>query len=365
MAQSRAKHRASDAQDRHPGSTFGPSDAAGWASGPVGPAFGPDGPAAFGAGWASGPAGLPAGSVGVLDRSVEETGSWRNLAATSPQPDRRGPQHAANRGESTATLRLADIGLAPQRPAGSRRGAHAVVPPPRSVLPISQQTVCAALSATVIGASVVVAAASAPSGAAAPDRGSVTQTLRLAAFTGPVAPTNPRPRPGQVPSAAAVSSAGLAAVQQATVTPVAPPPAAVPAPRAAKPAAKAAPAAAPVAAIGSGVGAAALAMARTKIGKPYVWGAAGPNSFDCSGLVMWAFKQVGVNLPHSSAAQSTMGTAVSRDQLQPGDLVFFYTPVSHVGIYVGNGQVLNATESGQPVKISSMAYLPFHNARRL
>ncbi len=106
-------------------------------------------------------------------------------------------------------------------------------------------------------------------------------------------------------------------------------------------------------------------MARAKMGTPYVYGASGPSAFDCSGLVMWAYKQIGVTLPRVAAAQSTVGIPVSRSQLQPGDLVFFYTPVSHVGIYVGNGMVLNAPQSGETVKLSNMAYMPFHNARRV
>ena len=122
---------------------------------------------------------------------------------------------------------------------------------------------------------------------------------------------------------------------------------------------------APTVSTGTGVGAQALAIAQGKIGRPYVWGAAGPNAFDCSGLVMWAFKQAGVSLPRTSAAQSQAGTAVSKTQLQPGDLVFFYSPVSHVGIYMGDGKVLDATQSGEPVQISDMAYMPFHNARRV
>jgi cell wall-associated NlpC family hydrolase len=122
---------------------------------------------------------------------------------------------------------------------------------------------------------------------------------------------------------------------------------------------------APKATAGTGVGAAALKAAMTKIGKPYSWGAVGPNAFDCSGLMMWAFKQVGVTLPRTSAAQSTAGTAVSKADLRPGDLVFFYSPVSHVGLYLGNGKILNATLSGEPVQISNMAYMPFHNARRI
>ncbi|HEV7470017.1 MAG TPA: NlpC/P60 family protein [Pseudonocardia sp.] len=122
---------------------------------------------------------------------------------------------------------------------------------------------------------------------------------------------------------------------------------------------------APAASTGSGPGAEALALATGKLGKPYVWGAAGPNSFDCSGLVQWAFSQVGKSLPHSSNAQSQLGTPVSMANLQPGDLVFFYSPVSHVGIYAGNGKILNASTSGEPVKYSDMANMPFHNAVRL
>jgi len=132
-----------------------------------------------------------------------------------------------------------------------------------------------------------------------------------------------------------------------------------------KPAVKQAPKPAAAPATGSGVGARALALAKGKLGAPYVWGAAGPSAFDCSGLIVWAYKQLGVSLPHSSATLSTMGTPVSKAALQPGDLVFFYSPVSHVGIYAGNGMVLNATQSGEPVQFSKLANLPFHNAVRL
>jgi cell wall-associated NlpC family hydrolase len=108
-----------------------------------------------------------------------------------------------------------------------------------------------------------------------------------------------------------------------------------------------------------------LAVARNQKGDPYQYGAAGPNAFDCSGLVMWSYKRQGINLPRTAAAQSRVGTPVSRSQLRAGDLVFFYSPVSHVGIYLGNNKILNASESGQPVKVSSMAHMPFHNARRI
>jgi cell wall-associated NlpC family hydrolase len=114
---------------------------------------------------------------------------------------------------------------------------------------------------------------------------------------------------------------------------------------------------------GSSTGVAALAKAMTKLGKPYVWGAKGPNAFDCSGLIQWAFKQVGVKLPGSTATQIHEGKLVSRGNLRPGDVVFFYHPVSHVGIYMGNGKVLHASEPGKPVKISKMNF-PYNSARR-
>ncbi|MDN5915012.1 MAG: C40 family peptidase [Pseudonocardia sp.] len=116
---------------------------------------------------------------------------------------------------------------------------------------------------------------------------------------------------------------------------------------------------------GSGTGAQALAAAKTKLGKPYVWGADGPNSFDCSGLMKWAFEQVGKDLPRSSSAQSQAGESVSKDELKPGDVVFFYSPVSHVGIYAGNGKVLHASTEGEPVKYSDIDAMPFHNAKRM
>ncbi|GEL19385.1 C40 family peptidase [Pseudonocardia asaccharolytica] len=117
---------------------------------------------------------------------------------------------------------------------------------------------------------------------------------------------------------------------------------------------------APVAARTSG-----LQNALGKVGAPYRWGAAGPSAFDCSGLVVWAFGKAGVSLPRTSRAMSTVGTPVAKSDLRPGDLVFFYRPVSHVAIYVGNGKVVHASTSGQPVKISDMNRMPFSGARRV
>jgi cell wall-associated NlpC family hydrolase len=110
---------------------------------------------------------------------------------------------------------------------------------------------------------------------------------------------------------------------------------------------------------------AALQNALSKIGSPYRYGAAGPTAFDCSGLVNWAFKNAGVVLPRTSRALSTIGTPVAKADLRPGDLVFFYRPISHVAIYIGDGKVVHASNSRSPVKISNLAGMKFTTARRV
>jgi cell wall-associated NlpC family hydrolase len=97
-----------------------------------------------------------------------------------------------------------------------------------------------------------------------------------------------------------------------------------------------------------------VGIAMHYLGVPYVWGGSSPRGFDCSGLVVYVFAQIGVSLPHSSYAMYTMGTPVSMSQLQPGDLVFF-TGASHMGIYIGGGQFIHAPHTGDVVKISSMS----------
>ncbi len=96
-----------------------------------------------------------------------------------------------------------------------------------------------------------------------------------------------------------------------------------------------------------------VGIAMRYLGVPYVWGGASPSGFDCSGLVMYVFAQIGVSLPHSTYALYAMGTPVSRDQLQPGDLVFF-NGLGHMGIYIGGGQMIHAPHTGDVVKISSL-----------
>ena len=90
----------------------------------------------------------------------------------------------------------------------------------------------------------------------------------------------------------------------------------------------------------------------------------GPDSFDCSGLTMAAWKQAGVSLPHSSSAQYASGRQISESELQPGDLVFYYSPISHVGMYVGNGQIVNALNPGSGVQISGLHDMPYSGAVR-
>jgi cell wall-associated NlpC family hydrolase len=97
-----------------------------------------------------------------------------------------------------------------------------------------------------------------------------------------------------------------------------------------------------------------VSIAMRYLGAPYRWGAAGPNSFDCSGFTMFVYAQVGVSLPHSSAAQFGSGERVSRANLRPGDLVFFGSPIHHVGIYVGGGSYIHSPHTGDVVQVSPL-----------
>ena len=115
------------------------------------------------------------------------------------------------------------------------------------------------------------------------------------------------------------------------------------------PAPEVAAAAAPAARYGGVVG-----IAMQFLGVPYVWGGASPSGFDCSGLIMYAYAQIGVSLPHHAASQYAMGSPVSRDALEPGDLVFF-NGLGHAGIYIGGGQFVHAPHTGDVVKISSLS----------
>ena len=113
------------------------------------------------------------------------------------------------------------------------------------------------------------------------------------------------------------------------------------------------------------IGAQALQYALSKRGDPYVWGAAGPNAFDCSGLVLWAYAQVGISLPHYTGDQWNMGVHVSRADLQPGDLVFFYADIGHVGLYIGNGLMVDAPDFGEPVQVQPVMWDVYVGAVRI
>jgi peptidoglycan DL-endopeptidase CwlO len=114
----------------------------------------------------------------------------------------------------------------------------------------------------------------------------------------------------------------------------------------------------------SSKGQVALAWARKQLGKPYRFGATGPAAFDCSGLTLGAWKAAGVSINRTSQAQFRNGQAVSKSDLQPGDLVFFYSGISHVALYVGDGVVIHAPHPGADVRYAKLSTMPFAGARR-
>jgi cell wall-associated NlpC family hydrolase len=114
----------------------------------------------------------------------------------------------------------------------------------------------------------------------------------------------------------------------------------------------------------SGGAATALQVAMAQIGKPYVWAGSGPATYDCSGLTMYSWRAAGVSLPHSAAGQYAMLPHVARNDLQPGDLVFFGDPIHHVGMYVGNGMMVDAPETGEDVQVESMNRSDYVGAAR-
>ncbi|MGI6797156.1 NlpC/P60 family protein [Gordonia sihwensis] len=109
----------------------------------------------------------------------------------------------------------------------------------------------------------------------------------------------------------------------------------------------------------------AVQAAISRIGDPYVWGATGPNQFDCSGLMLWAYKQAGRSIPRTSEAQLAGGTPVDRNDLEPGDLIIYYPDATHVGMYVGDGYVVHASTFGVPVAVVPIDKAgPYNSARR-
>jgi cell wall-associated NlpC family hydrolase len=161
-------------------------------------------------------------------------------------------------------------------------------------------------------------------------------------------------------AAEAAAAAERAAAERAATLAAASPPAATPAAGPAAPSTASAAPAAPVQptapAVRGGV-AAVLAEAQAQLGVPYRWAGSTPaTGFDCSGFTAWSWAAGGVQLPHSSRAQRNSTTPITADQLQPGDLVFYGSPINHVGIYAGNGQIIHAPSSGKTVEFKNMYY---------
>jgi peptidoglycan DL-endopeptidase CwlO len=114
----------------------------------------------------------------------------------------------------------------------------------------------------------------------------------------------------------------------------------------------------------SGRAGAAVQFAMAQVGDAYVYGAAGPDAYDCSGLTMSAWAAAGVSLPHSSSAQYSSGPHIAASALQPGDLVFYYSPISHVGMYIGNGQIVHAANPSTGVQVAGLYSMPYSGAVR-
>jgi cell wall-associated NlpC family hydrolase len=168
---------------------------------------------------------------------------------------------------------------------------------------------------------------------AAAAQAAAAQAAAEAAAATPAAEPAPRADRGEARSTPASSTAAASSKASATKT--------------------AAPSSAPATPEPSSQAQVAVQAALSRVGMAYVYGAAGPTAFDCSGLVMWAWAQAGVSLPHSSAADAGY-PSVSLDQLQPGDLVTYYSPVSHVAMYIGNGQVVHASTESRPVMVTGL-----------
>lgn len=114
----------------------------------------------------------------------------------------------------------------------------------------------------------------------------------------------------------------------------------------------------------SGEASAAVDAALSKIGSPYVWGATGPSSFDCSGLIYWSFQQQGITVPRTSQAQMAGGMPVGADELEPGDIIGYYPGATHVGLYIGDGLIVHASDYGIPVQVVHLDSAPIFGARR-
>jgi cell wall-associated NlpC family hydrolase len=228
--------------------------------------------------------------------------------------------------------------------------------PTLSGLRVRPQPVGAALSVTVLGAAAAVTAVVSPAPTVLETTGTLAPVQSAApAPAVPLGPVLAAPAPAALPDQPTVQIKDLVSGVTAQMQ-KAGPAAAVRYTTVANKSALTSPAA---------MRRAAMTNALDKLGTPYRWGAMGPNAFDCSGLVKWSFAKTGRVLPRTSRAMASVGVPVRKADLQPGDLVFFYQPISHVGIYIGNGKIVHASQSGQPVKISDISRMRFTTARRV
>jgi cell wall-associated NlpC family hydrolase len=278
----------------------------------------------------------------------------------------RAPLFGARRGAAPRPGDSPLFGAARHARPRERDEATAAVPEPRvpgppAATPSSgprtrPQPVGTALSVTVLGAAAAVSAVVVPPPAPAETTGSLAPVESAAPAPAPtVGPALAAPAPAALPDQPTLQIAELVSGVTAQMQKVEPT-VATPYKTVAEKTALGSPAA---------MRKAAMTNALAKLGTPYRYGAAGPSAFDCSGLVKWSFAKAGRSLPRTSRALSTVGTPVKRADLQPGDLVFFYKPVSHVGIYIGNGKIVHASRKGQPVKVSDMSRMRFTTARRV
>lgn len=184
------------------------------------------------------------------------------------------------------------------------------------------------------------------------------------AFTPAAPPPSPPPSPPTNPQVAVTQPVvAVTAAPAAPATPQALPPATPQAPPTATPQALP-PGPASLPAPDRDVGGIVVDAALSRVGAPYAWAAAGPDAFDCSGLVVWAFHQAGLNLPHSSEALAAGGQAVPLDQIQPGDVIIYFPDASHVGIYVGGRRMIHAPFDGAPVAVEWLRDAPIKDVRR-
>lgn len=273
------------------------------------------------------------------------------LPPVRPDNGRHRAPDAATTG-SLGPIPAAMTGRGAHGPSGPARDPHRTRRPAPQERPLDRAARTAGLSLAALGALAGAGGAAAHGLIPTVDEPAATGEFSL--------PTNLAASSMSLPAAAPQAAAAITAVM-----PVVAPAVAQAAPQyktvaastrqaAAAPAAAPAPAA-PKLSAGQRMAQDAIEAAESRLGKPYVWGATGPNAFDCSGLMQYAFEKAGKDLPRTSAAQSKVGQKVSMDDLQPGDLIFLYSPVSHVVMYVGDGKVIEAPTSGQDVKYTSLS----------